>query len=146
MRLQLPDQQLRVSPRLPAGAAVLAALAAAAPWPWLGAWSLLALVPGVPAVVLALRFQRGSWIRVSQARGISWRMEGPFRRRLGSLALDPAEIGELRLEASLPSRLLALQDLRILSRDGGSQRFRGFEGVGPLAEALHAVLQQAARR
>ncbi|HEU4952206.1 MAG TPA: hypothetical protein VFT46_09630 [Holophagaceae bacterium] len=146
MRLQLPDQQLRVSPRLPAGTAVLAALAGAAPWPWLGAWSLLALAPGLSLFLLILRFQRGSWIRVSQTRGISWRLEGPFRRRLGSVALDPAEIGELSLEASLPSRLLGLQDLRILRRDGTSHRFRGFEGVGPLAEALHAVLQQAARR
>lgn len=146
MRLQLPDQQLRVSPRLPAGAAALAALAVAAPWPWLGLWSLLTLAATGPAFLLARRFRRSSWIRVSQERGISWCLDGPFRRRLGSVPLDPADIAELRLEASLPSRLLGLQDLRILIRDGASHRFRSFEGVAPLAEALHAVLQQAARR
>ena len=146
MRLQLPDQQLRPARRLPAGAAALAALAVAAPWPWLGAWALLALVPGLPAVLLALRYQRGSWVRVSQARGIAWCLEGPARRRLGSVALDPAEIAELRLEAGLTSRLLGLPELHLLTRDGASHRFRGFEGVAPLAEVLHAVLQQAASR
>lgn len=146
MRLQLPDQQLRPARRLPAGAGALAALAVAAPWPWFGAWALLALIPGLPAVLLALRYQRGSWIRVSQARGIAWCLEGPARRRLGSVALDPAEIAELRLEAGLPSRLLGLPELHLLTRDGRAHRFRFFPGAAPLAEALHTVLQQAARR
>ena len=147
MRLHLPDQRLRVSRRLPAGVALLAALSTALMWPFFHRGALVAEAFWIPAFAFALRYMRGSWIRVSAARGLSWRLALPLGERLGSVALDPAEIAELRLEPGLLARLLGLTDLRILTRDGGSTpRLRCFEGLAPLAEALHAHLQQRADR
>ena len=146
MRLQIPDQQLRVSRRLPVGVALMGVLATALLWPFLHRWALSIWTLGVPVLVFALRYASRSWVRVSLQRGLSWRMATPFGDRLGSIALDPSSVAELRLEPGLPGRLLGLPDLRILGPDGASTpRLRCFEGVEPLAEALHAYLQQAAK-
>ena len=147
MRLQIPDQQLRVSPRLPWGVAALAVLGPAMLWPALHRGSLLVAVAGVPALLFALRYAAGSWIRVSMQRGVSWRLASPFGTRLGSIALDPSAIAELRLESSLLGRLLGLWDLQFVAPDGTvSRRLRFFHGIAPLTEALHAYLQQNAAR
>ena len=79
-------------------------------------------------------------------RGISWRLAMPFKEQLGSIDLDPSAIEELRLESNLLGRLVGLWDLQFVGPDGTlSPKLRFFEGVEPLAEALHAYLQQAAK-
>lgn len=147
MRLHIPDQQLRVSQRLPLGVAILASLTTAILWPALHQWALLIWIGWAPVFLLALRYATRSWVRVSMDRGISWRLVGPRGEQLGSVSVDPGEIAELRLESSLFARLLGLWDLQILKRDGSATpRLRFFEGMVPLAEALHAHLQQEAER
>ena len=147
MRIHLPDQHLRVSQRLPLGVAVVAALSTILLWPGLHRWSLLVWIAWTPAFIFALRYATGSWVRVSLERGISWRLALPRGEVLGSIAVDPGEIAELRLESSLLARLLGLWDLQILKRDGStSPRLRFFQGIVPVAEALHAHLQQRAER
>ena len=124
---------------------MLAGLSTALLWPGLHRWSLLVWIAWVPAFVFALRYATGSWVRVSMRRGISWRMVTPFGERLGSVALDPVEISELRLESNLLSRLLGLWDLQFVAPDGTvSAKLRFFQGIVPLAESLHAYLQQNA--
>jgi hypothetical protein len=60
--------------------------------------------------------------------------------------LLPAEIAELRLEASLGARLLGLWDLQIVKRDGTVlPRFRFFAGMDRQAEVLHGYLEQLGR-
>lgn len=136
-----------MSRRLPLAVAILAALATALLWPLLHRGSLFFWIGFAPACFFALRYARRSWIRVSLERGISWRLALPLGERLGSIAMDPAEIAELRLDSSLWARLLGLWDLQVLKRDGTcTPRLRFFEGIVPMAEALHAHLQQEAER
>jgi hypothetical protein len=147
VRLHIPDQQLRVSQRLPLGVAILAALSTAVLWPGLHRWTLLIWIGWAPAFFFALRYATGSWVRVSLERGISWRLMLPSGELLGSIAVDPGEITELRLESSLLARLLGLWDLQLVKGDGSlTPRLRFFEGIVPVAEALHARLQQEAGR
>ena len=146
MRLQIPDQQLRASARLPLAVGILAILGTALLWPLSHRASLCSWIAWAPAFFFAWRYASRSWIRVSMRRGISWRMATPFGDRLGSLALDPSAIAELRLEPGFPGRLIGLPDLQFVGPDGAlSPRLRCFEGVEPLAEALHAYLQQSAK-
>lgn len=143
MKVLLPDQHLRPSQRLLTGIAVLACISTAALWPALHRWALVVWLLWLPVFGLALRYISGSWIRVSPERGLSWCLVTPFGKRLGSVELLPSDIAELRLEASLLARLLGLWDLQILRREGDpSPRFRFFEGLAPLAEAIHAYLKQ----
>ena len=147
MRLQIPDQQLRVSPRLPVGIALITVLHTALLWPELHRQAFLVWIAGAPALFLSLRYTSRSWIRVSMQRGIAWRLATPFKERLGSLELDPSAIAELRLESNLLGRLVGLWDLQLVAPDGTrSPKLRFFQGVEPLAEALHAYLQQKAGR
>ncbi len=146
VRILLQDAHLKPSPRLLVGVAFLASLVTFGLWGGLGRWALLAWVAALPVLALAARYVAGSWVRISPLRGLSWCLKTPFGTRLGSVELLPAEIAELRLEASLAARLLGLWDLQIVKRDGTVlPRFRFFAGMDRQAEILHGYLEQLGR-
>ncbi|HJV90379.1 MAG TPA: hypothetical protein VJ623_08755 [Holophagaceae bacterium] len=146
VRIILEDAHLKPSPRLLVGVALLASLVTTGLWGALGRWALIAWVAALPMLVLALRYVAGSWVRVSAHRGLSWCLKTPFGTRLGSVELLPADIAELRLEASLAARLLGLWDLQIVRRDGTVlPPFRFFAGMDRQAEILHGYLEQLGR-
>lgn len=146
VRILLQDAHLKPSPRLLVGVALLTSLLTFGLWGALGRWALLAWAAGLPVLGLAARYVTGSWVRLSPLRGLSWCLKTPFGTRLGSVELLPAEIAELRLEASLGARLLGLWDLQIVKRDGTVlPRFRFFAGMDRQAEVLHGYLEQLGR-
>jgi hypothetical protein len=143
VKVLLPDQHIRPSQRLLLGIAVLAAITTLALWPMLGRWAFAVWLLWTPVFIFALRYLSGSWIRVNAERGLSWCLLTPFGKRMGNIELHASDIAELRLEASLLARFLGLSDLQIVRRDGEPlPRFRFFERMDELAEAVHAYLQQ----
>ncbi|HJV90186.1 MAG TPA: hypothetical protein VJ623_07780 [Holophagaceae bacterium] len=146
VRILLEDSHLKPSPRLLVGVALLASLVTTGLWGALGRWALVAWVAALPLLGVALRYVAGSWVRISAHRGLSWCLKTPFGTRLGTVELLPADIAELRLEASLAARMLGLWDLQIVKRDGTVlPKFRFFAGMDRQAEILHGYLEQLGR-
>lgn len=143
VKLVLPDRHLQPSKRLPLVVAGLAALSTVLLWPAAHAWALLVWLAWAPVFVLALRYVTGSWLRISATRGLSYCLKLPSRTRLGSVELLASNIAELRLEATLGSRLMGLWSLQIITRDGTAHpAFRFFPGLDRLADELHRYLEQ----
>ncbi len=143
MKVAIPDQHLRPSQRLLMLVALLACGTSLMFWPMLHRGAVLVWLAWAPLFLLAMRYVSGSWVRVSAQRGVSWCLKTPFGVRLGSVELSAADIAEFQIETTGLSRLLGLSDLRIVRRDGQPvPAFRFFEGMSPLAEALHAYLHQ----
>lgn len=143
MKLLFPDHHLQPSKRLLLGVALLAALSTGLLWPAAHRWALLVWILWVPVFLFALRYVAGSWVRISPTRGISYCLRTPFGTRLGSIELDAATIAELRLEATVGSRMLGLWSLRIINRDGrANPPFHFFAGMDRIAEELHGYLRQ----
>lgn len=139
----LPERHLAPSKRLLLGVAVLASSFTFAAWPSLHGKAFWVWAGFLPIFGFTLRYVTGSWVRVSAARGLSYRLTLPFCTRLGSIELDAAQIAELRLESNLFSRLLGLWSLSIVSRDGTVHpAFRFFPGMDHLAEDLHRYLER----
>ncbi len=143
MKLLFPDRHLQPSKRLLLGVALLAALSTGLLWPAAHRWALLVWILWVPVLAFALRYVAGSWVRVSAERGLSYCLKTPLGTRLGSMELDASSIAELRLEATVGSRMLGLWSLRIISRDGTLHPpFHFFAGMERIAEELHGYLRQ----
>ncbi|MBL0313116.1 MAG: hypothetical protein IPP78_10475 [Holophagaceae bacterium] len=143
MKLTFPDRHLQPSKRLLPGVAVLAALSTGLLWPAAHRWALLVWILWLPVFALVLRYVAGSWVRISAQRGLSYCLKTPLGTRLGSIELDSSSIAELRLEASVGSRLLGLWSLKIITRDGTTHPpFHFFTGMDRIAEELHGYLCQ----
>ncbi len=143
MKLIFPDRHLQPSRRLLLGVALVAAFATFAAWPALHLRALWVWAAFVPLFFLTLRYETGSWVRISALRGLSYCLKTPLGTHLGSIELSTSNIAELRLESSLGSRLLGLWTLQIITRDGTPHpTFRFFAGMERLAEELHGYLEQ----
>lgn len=143
MKLVPADRHLQPSKRLLVGVAVLAAVSTALLWPAFQRLALAVWLLWLPPFAFALRYVAGSWVRVSAARGISWKLALPFRTVLGSVELHAADIRELRLDTPLFSRLLGLWCLQVIPREGAAHPpLRFFPGMDKVAEELHAYLSQ----
>lgn len=144
MKLLLADRHLQPSKRLLVGVALLASVTTILLWPAFHRLAFLAWLLWLPPFLFALRYAAGSWVRISAERGISWKLALPFRTVLGTCALHPADIGELRLDTSLFGRLLGLWTLQIIPREGAPHPpLRFFPGMDGLAQELHAYLHQS---
>lgn len=146
LRLVLPERNLRPSQRLLVGIAFLSGLTTLAAWPVVGRAAFLLPLLWLGLLGWAIRYIKGSWIRIHPERGLSWCLATKGWKQepdLGNVELLAADIAELRLESSLLARLLGLWDLQIIKRDGTVlPRFRFFQGMDRLAEELHRYLQQ----
>lgn len=140
----LPERHLKPSQRLLVGIALVSCLTTFGFWQIVGRWALILPLGWCAALVWAVGYVNGSWIRISPERGLSWCLAtrgSGFRKQIGSVPLCAAEIAEFRLESSLLARLLGLWDLQIIKRDGTVlPRFRFFHGMDRVAEELHRYL------
>jgi hypothetical protein len=147
VRIILEDQHLQPSQRLLVGVGVLAALSTTILWMLAGRWAMWLLPLWGAPMGWAMSYISSSWVRISAQRGISWCLatKGLSRaKQLGSVALHPSEIAELRLESTLLGRLLGLWDLQIVRRDGQPvPPFKFFHRMDQVGEMLHAYLEQA---
>jgi len=144
MQPALSDRHLQPSRRLLVGVAVLAAVTTALLWPAFHRLAFVSWLLWLPPFFFALRYVAGSWLRVSPARGLSWKLALPFGTVLGSCELHAAHIAELRLDTSLFGRLLGLWTLQVVPREGAAHPpFRFFPGMEALAQELHAFLQES---